>query len=309
MYESHAIHFCIEQCRKHSCFWEYRCYTRVVHPCSYTSIRRNWQFADRSWLVDLGYTCSLFHVKCCFRWLFAKNKTKWESARITVCTFEHAYVPWRDNAIRIAWHSIVICRLHCLKSERPRNSLIISLTSLVRFRYCSTFLHATILWGSFARQTTYSMYHQPQHEYCLSIWHVFSKVYTLPICRVIFIFLCCVSQNSLDFHVKTAPCADFTRCVKRKMWRTKNQKLCDTWNCVLLDKCIASLTIRAVPRMLFNKESLSYTLSTRFEPLYTNMYHVGPSDGAVSRYALRFKIYGTISVNEGNIHIEEVFQW
>ncbi len=38
-------------------------------------------------------------------------------------------------------------------------------------------------------------------------------------------------------------------------------------------------------------ESLSRIFSTRFELLYTNMYYVGPSDGAVSRYALRLEIY------------------
>ncbi len=30
--------------------------------------------------------------------------------------------------------------------------------------------------------------------------------------------------------------------------------------------------------------------------LYTNMYHVGPSDGIVSHYRLRLEIYGVLSV-------------
>ncbi len=49
--------------------------------------------------------------------------------------------------------------------------------------------------------------------------------------------------------------------------------------------------------MLFNIESLSHTLSTRFEPLYTNMYHIDLSDGAVSCYVPRLEIYGAIYVN------------
>ncbi len=34
--------------------------------------------------------------------------------------------------------------------------------------------------------------------------------------------------------------------------------------------------------MLFNIETLYHALSTHFEPLYTIMYHIDPSDGAVS---------------------------
>ncbi len=37
----------------------------------------------------------------------------------------------------------------------------------------------------------------------------------------------------------------------------------------------------AVSRTLFDVESLSYTLLTRFELLHSNMYHRGPPDGAV----------------------------
>ncbi len=48
--------------------------------------------------------------------------------------------------------------------------------------------------------------------------------------------------------------------------------------------------------MLLNIVSLSHTLSTRFEPLYTDMYHIGPSDGTVSCYILTLKMYDTISV-------------
>ncbi len=50
-------------------------------------------------------------------------------------------------------------------------------------------------------------------------------------------------------------------------------------------------TIRAIYCTLFNIESLSRTLSTSFEPPYTNTYHIGLSNGAVSRYILRFEIY------------------
>ncbi len=34
---------------------------------------------------------------------------------------------------------------------------------------------------------------------------------------------------------------------------------------------------------LFNVESLSCVLSTRFEPIYTNVYHIGKLDGTVSQ--------------------------
>ncbi len=47
---------------------------------------------------------------------------------------------------------------------------------------------------------------------------------------------------------------------------------------------------------LFTTESSFHALSTRFEPLYTNMYLIGPSDGAVSRYTLIFKIDRATSV-------------
>ncbi len=59
---------------------------------------------------------------------------------------------------------------------------------------------------------------------------------------------------------------------------------------------VPSLTIQAISHKLFNAESLSHAFSTHFEPLYTNIYHVGPSDGAVLRYVLRLKIYGATSV-------------
>ncbi len=48
--------------------------------------------------------------------------------------------------------------------------------------------------------------------------------------------------------------------------------------------------------MLSNVESLSRALSTYFELLYTNMYHIGPADGAAWCYMLRFKIYGGTSM-------------
>ncbi len=38
------------------------------------------------------------------------------------------------------------------------------------------------------------------------------------------------------------------------------------------------------------------TLSTRFEPLYTNMYLISPSDGTVSHYTCKLEIYGATSV-------------
>ncbi len=56
------------------------------------------------------------------------------------------------------------------------------------------------------------------------------------------------------------------------------------------------LTIRAIYHTLFNIEGLSHTLLTHFEPLYMNMYHIGPLDGTVSRYTLRLKIYGATSI-------------
>ncbi len=43
-------------------------------------------------------------------------------------------------------------------------------------------------------------------------------------------------------------------------------------------------------------DSLFYALSTHFEPLYTNIYLIGPSDGAVSWYTFRLEIYGATSV-------------
>ncbi len=52
-----------------------------------------------------------------------------------------------------------------------------------------------------------------------------------------------------------------------------------------------TLTIRAISCTLFYVESLSCTLSTCFELLYMNMYHIGLSDGTVSHYMLRLKIY------------------
>ncbi len=57
---------------------------------------------------------------------------------------------------------------------------------------------------------------------------------------------------------------------------------------------------------LFNIEKLSCALSTRFEPLYTNMYHIDPSDGAVLRYALTLKIYGVTSVYRSQMSLHEV---
>ncbi len=47
--------------------------------------------------------------------------------------------------------------------------------------------------------------------------------------------------------------------------------------------------------MLFTIESSVYTLSTHFEPLYTDMYLIGPLDSAVSRYMLKLEIHVAIS--------------
>ncbi len=57
-----------------------------------------------------------------------------------------------------------------------------------------------------------------------------------------------------------------------------------------LYKCGLALTIWAISCTLFNIESLSYTLSTHFEALYMNKYHIGLSDGAMLRYMLRLEI-------------------
>ncbi len=55
-------------------------------------------------------------------------------------------------------------------------------------------------------------------------------------------------------------------------------------------RCGPGLTKRAVSCTLFNVECLSQAPSTCFEPLYTNMYHIGQSDDAVSHNALRLEI-------------------
>ncbi len=61
----------------------------------------------------------------------------------TFCRTTH--ISWKDNAIQIAWRSMVINRLCYLASERPHNWVIILLGSVVRFRYRTSFSHATIL--------------------------------------------------------------------------------------------------------------------------------------------------------------------
>ncbi len=68
------------------------------------------------------------------------------------------------------------------------------------------------------------------------------------------------------------------------------------------------LTMQAVSRTLFNVESLSHTLSTHFELIYTNMYHTGPSEGAVSGYTLRLKIY-VANIIQGILNFYENFFW
>ncbi len=76
--------------------------------------------------------------------------------------------------------------------------------------------------------------------------------------------------------------------------RTKNPlSIVHKWGICLV--CPASfklgcdLTIQAVSHTLFNIESLPHTFLTNFEPLYKNMYHIGPSSGAVSCYMLRLE--------------------
>ncbi len=49
--------------------------------------------------------------------------------------------------------------------------------------------------------------------------------------------------------------------------------------------------------MLFTIASSFYVLSTSFEPLYTNMYLIGPTDGTVSCYMLRLEICGATSIH------------
>ncbi len=59
-----------------------------------------------------------------------------------------------------------------------------------------------------------------------------------------------------------------------------------------------------------NTSCISYTIQsvglfhdilTRFEPLYTNMSHIRPSDGTVSRYTHRFEIYGATFVYRATV--------
>ncbi len=58
-----------------------------------------------------------------------------------------------------------------------------------------------------------------------------------------------------------------------------------------LTRLATRLILWAVSCTLFNRGSLSHTLSTHFESLYTNMYPTGSSDGAMSRHPLRLKIH------------------
>ncbi len=53
---------------------------------------------------------------------------------------------------------------------------------------------------------------------------------------------------------------------------------------------------RVVSRMQLNIMCLFGTLLTYFEPLYMNIYLIGPSDGTVSHYVLGLEIYGPTSV-------------
>ncbi len=60
---------------------------------------------------------------------------------------------------------------------------------------------------------------------------------------------------------------------------------------------------RAVRGLLFHVECFFHSLLTRFEPLYTNTFHIGPSDGTVSRYTLGLKIYAATSSVEKKTNI------
>ncbi len=55
---------------------------------------------------------------------------------------------------------------------------------------------------------------------------------------------------------------------------------------------------------IYHRELIPHSFD-RFEPLYTNMYLIGPSDGAVSHYPLRLEIYGKTSAQarKQNYHI------
>ncbi len=57
--------------------------------------------------------------------------------------------------------------------------------------------------------------------------------------------------------------------------------------------------------MLFIIDSLFCTLLTHFEPLYTNMYLIGPSYDAVLRYKLRLEVYGATFVREGSEELRD----
>ncbi len=69
-----------------TCLWELYC----KHWSSSCPQPVNW--CRESYSPKTGYTFSVFHVWHCFRRLFAKNKTKRESARITVYTLRICHV-------------------------------------------------------------------------------------------------------------------------------------------------------------------------------------------------------------------------
>ncbi len=55
--------------------------------------------------------------------------------------------------------------------------------------------------------------------------------------------------------------------------------------------------------MIFSIESSFCALSTRFEPLYTNIYLTELINGAVSPYEFRLKIYGATSVQLSSVKL------
>ncbi len=96
-----------------------------------------------------------------------------EASHLCPLTSEHTHVPWRDNDIQIAWCLMVIYRSCCLASERLTELSYHAahlFHSSHRNKYfilaCNNFM------GFFARQTTHSAHHLPQHEYCFSILYI-----------------------------------------------------------------------------------------------------------------------------------------
>ncbi len=94
-----------------------------------------------------------------------------------------------------------------------------------------------------------------------------------------FILALCNAENIPLSENTVVVRASFT-CVPPPLFKDK-----DIW---LTEVDHYTLAIRAVSCMLFNTQGLSHTLLPYFEPLYTNMYHVGPLDGTVLHYMFSF---------------------